>query len=408
MSHSAIVVGGGPAGALLAYILASRGVPVTLIERQSDFAREFRGEGLSPGGQLMFREAGLWDDFDALPHTKFEAAELFFKKRRFAAIELGRRKDLSPRWVSQPAMLEMLVEKASAFPNFTFWRGVRVTGPVMRDGRLVGVEHSGPEGHERLEAAYVFACDGRFSVLRKAAGLDRPRNPEFFDVVWCKLPLPGFYKGRLQGVRGYIGNGHLGLFIPSYDGLLQIGWVIRKGAYKDFRSKGIEHWLEQMASHVSDDMAEHLCEHAGDTIHPFLLDVVCDCYDDWSVPGMTLVGDAAHPMSPVGAQGINIALRDSVVAANHFVPPLLAGASAARLHAAAAAFRAERIGEIEPIQALQRRGPTILLSESPLPGVFVWIARGLFRLGILGWLAARFDLGPKAFLYGVTEVELNV
>jgi len=38
----------------------------------------------------------------------------------------------------------------------------------------------------------------------------------------------------------------------------------------------------------------------------------------------------------------------------------------------------------------------------------VWIARGLFRLGILGWLAARFDLGPKAFLYGVTEVELNV
>jgi 2-polyprenyl-6-methoxyphenol hydroxylase-like FAD-dependent oxidoreductase len=408
MTHSAIIVGGGPAGALLAYILVSRGVPVTLIERQSDFAREFRGEGLSPSGQQMFREAGLWDDFEALPHTKFEAAELFFKRRRFAAVQLGQVKDLSPRWVSQPAMLEMLVEKASAYPNFTFRRGVRVTGPVMRDGRVVGVELSCPEGHERLIAAYVFACDGRFSVLRKAAGLDRPRSPEFFDIVWCKLPLPGFYKARRPGVRGYIGNGHLGLFIPSYDGLLQIGWVIRKGAYKDFRAKGIEHWLEQMARHVSADMAEHLREHAGDTIHPFLLDVVCDCYDGWSVPGLTLAGDAAHPMSPVGAQGINIALRDSVVAANHFVPLLLAGASPAELDGAAAAFRAERIREIEPIQAMQRRGPKILLSEGPLPGVIVWAVRWLLRLGVLGWLAARFDLGPKVFLYGVTEVELTV
>jgi 2-polyprenyl-6-methoxyphenol hydroxylase-like FAD-dependent oxidoreductase len=408
LTDSAIIVGGGPAGALLAYILVSRGVPTTLIERQSDFAREFRGEGLTPGGQLMFREAGLWDDFDALPHSTFERGEFFHKGRRFAAVHFDWRDELKPRFVSQPAMLEMLVEKASAFAHFTFRRGVRVAGPLLRDGRVTGVVLSGQAGEESLEADYVFACDGRFSALRKAAGLDRPSRPEHFDVVWCKIPLPAFYRNRPLGVRGYIGNSHLGLFIPSYDGLLQIGWIIPKGAYKDFRAMGIERWMDEMARHVSADMAEHLREHAGDATHPFLLDVVCDCYDGWSVPGMTLVGDAAHPMSPVGAQGINIALRDAVAAANHFVPLLLAGAAQGRLDEVAQAFQAERLKEVETIQAAQRRAPKLLLGRGPWLDAVVAVVRGLSALGVTAWLAARFDLRRNAFAFGVTEVRLKV
>lgn len=407
MSGSALVVGAGPAGALLAYLLASRGVRTTLIERHADFTREFRGEGLSPGGQSMFREAGLWESFDALPHTRFLNAGLYHKGRRFASLDVSQLGRFSPRWVSQPAMLEMLVEKASAFPNFTFLRGAVVSGPLQRDGRVTGVELARHDGAQP-QADYVFACDGRFSTLRRAAGLDQPRDPEFFDVVWCKLPLPRFYDDAVPEVRGYIGHGHLGLFIPSYDGLLQIGWIIPKGTYRDLRSEGIEHWLEQIAEHVSGDLAGHLRDNAKAAVRPFLLDVVCDCFDRWSVPGMALIGDAAHPMSPVGAQGINIALRDSVVAANHFVPLLLDGAGAQTLDAAALSFRDERLEEVAPIQRLQRRAPRILFGRDWLLAGIVWHVRVLTRLGILGWLARRFDLGPRAFAHGVTDVRLTV
>ena len=70
--------------------------------------------------------------------------------------------------------------------------------------------------------------------------------------------------------------------------------------------------------------------------------------------------------------------------------------------------RAERIKEVEPIQAMQRRAPKIILSNSLLLSLVIWTVRGLLRLGIMGWLAAKFDLGPKALLYGMTEVRLEV
>jgi 2-polyprenyl-6-methoxyphenol hydroxylase-like FAD-dependent oxidoreductase len=111
-------------------------------------------------------------------------------------------------------------------------------------------------------------------------------------------------------------------------------------------------------------------------------------------------------MSPVGAQGINIALRDALVAANHLVPALLAtDADPAALDAACRRVQAEREPEVVAIQRLQARAPRILLNRA-------WWARGL--LWILPLLVGPDPLrgrGGAVFrriAFGTTEVKLVV
>tara|TARA_A100001037_G_C14950123_1_gene544606 strand:- start:353 stop:739 length:387 start_codon:yes stop_codon:yes gene_type:complete len=72
----AIIVGAGPAGAGLALLLARNGGRVTLIERETEFERVFRGEGLMPLGLDMLRQMGLADEMRAVPGDPFEAWEI--------------------------------------------------------------------------------------------------------------------------------------------------------------------------------------------------------------------------------------------------------------------------------------------------------------------------------------------
>src|ERR671921_1311277 len=64
------VVGGGPAGAVLALLLARRGVRVTLLEAHQDFDRDFRGDTLHPSVLELMDEIGLAERLHELPHSK--------------------------------------------------------------------------------------------------------------------------------------------------------------------------------------------------------------------------------------------------------------------------------------------------------------------------------------------------
>ena len=80
-SPSVIVVGAGPAGATLAYLLASRGIAVTLLERQHDFTRESRAEVLLPSGLEALQQMGLGDIFRGIPQVAPIAVELYANAR---------------------------------------------------------------------------------------------------------------------------------------------------------------------------------------------------------------------------------------------------------------------------------------------------------------------------------------
>lgn len=399
-----LIVGAGPGGASLAYLLAHRGVEVTLLERQNDFAREFRGEILLPSGVEALHQMGLAETLQGVPTEIQDSIELYLNGRPVF------RQDLSGEWfrahppqaISQPLLLETLVAAANRSPTFRLERGASVKELLFENKRVVGVRARTATGEKRLNADLVVGADGRASVVRKQGGFTSRHVSPPLDVVWCKLPCPDDWAGP----RIYMGRGNLLLSYRSWDGQLQLAWIIVKGSFGDLKSRGIQQWIRQMENHVSSDLASHLRKNSDSIERPFLLDSVSDCVDQWSIAGSLLIGDAAHTMSPVGGQGINIALRDTIVAANHLVPVLSAAEiDPARLDHALLVIEEERMLEVAKIQKLQSLPPKVALNRSwwgePLRKL---LSPLLARPGVRLHAASR--MGEMAL--GVTKVRLEV
>src|SRR5271165_6463388 len=64
------IVGGGPAGMMLGYLLARAGIEVVVLEKHADFFRDFRGDTIHPSTLRIVDELGLLDEFLKLPHTE--------------------------------------------------------------------------------------------------------------------------------------------------------------------------------------------------------------------------------------------------------------------------------------------------------------------------------------------------
>jgi len=402
MAH-AIVVGGGPAGASLAFLLADRGVEVTLLERQRDFAREFRGEILLPSGLDALQQMGLANPLRAVPQVRPTTLSVYLNQKVVleVALEPGLFAGQSPVAMSQPALLEMLVAEASKRPSFHFLRGTLVRELLREGGRVVGVRAQTEDGERVFHADLVVGADGRASVVRRRGGFEAEEQAPPMDVVWCKLPSLGDFRGA----RAYVGRGHLLIVYHTWDDRLQIAWAILKGTFGEIKRQGIEQWVEEMANHVTPDLGRHLRAHKGEIVHPFLLDVVSDRVRCWSAPGALLIGDAAHTMSPVGGQGLNIALRDALIAANHLIPALRAGADAESVDTATRRIEGERLPEITSIQRAQAIPPRVVLSRA-------WWGepvRGLVAAFVRTPLGRRVAADQaRVFAFGASPVQLLV
>jgi 2-polyprenyl-6-methoxyphenol hydroxylase-like FAD-dependent oxidoreductase len=157
-----LIAGAGPAGASLAYLLARRGIAVVLLERRTDFAREFRGEGLMPSGSDALAQMGLETQLAALPQVRIDAVEVYRGSKLLA--RLGISNELfaasGPRVVSQSAMLEMLVGEASRYSNFRLERGVTVRDLITEGGRVTGLAGYSAARPVEFCAELVVGTDG--------------------------------------------------------------------------------------------------------------------------------------------------------------------------------------------------------------------------------------------------------
>ena len=318
------IVGGGPAGMMLGFLLARAGVEVIVLEKHADFLRDFRGDTIHPSTLQLMYELGILEEFLKRPHQ--EARELAGQVGKETVI-MGDFTHLPTHckflaFMPQWDFLNFIVEQGRRYPEFQVRMQAEATDLIEDDGRIAGVRAKTPEGEMEVRAALTVGADGRRSIVRERAGLQVLDLGAPMDVLWMRISRSPSDPGQ---TLGHAEAGKMFVMIDRED-YWQCGFVIPKGAADESRQGGIEQFRESVAA-----LAPFLRDRVGelrDWNDISLLTVKVDRLKQWSRPSLLCIGDAAHAMSPVGGVGINLAIQDAVAAANILSAKLAMGAMA--------------------------------------------------------------------------------
>ena len=375
------VVGGGPAGAVLAFLLARQGVSVVLLEAHRDFDRDFRGDTLHPSVMNIMDELGLADRLLDLPHTKLRTGTLITPQGAVTIADFSRLKARFPYITLMPQVqfLEFIVNEAKQYPSFQLIMGANVQELIVEDDRVSGVRYRGHGGWREVRAELTVGADGRHSRLRQLAGFEALQIAPPMDVLWFRLPRN---PKEPKGAMGRIGSGRFVVLLNRFDSW-QVAYIFPKGGYQQIRAAGLEA-LRQSIVEVTPEFSDRI-QHLQSWSQVAFLAVESSRLRRWHRPGLLLIGDAAHAMSPVGGVGINYAIQDAVVAANVLCQPLKAGEVQPRYLAAVQRQREWPTQLIQMVQSLvQKRiiAPALDPEQEFTPPM-------IFRLPILRDLPAR-------------------
>jgi len=315
------IVGGGPAGMMLGYLLGRAGIDVVVLEKHADFFRDFRGDTVHPSTLQVMDELGLIDGFLKLPHQRLQQMDGLFGGTKVRIADLSRLNTKYPfiAFMPQWDFLNFLREAGTGFASLKVLMNTEAVDLIRRGEAIAGVRARTPGGVIDIEADLTIACDGRHSTVREHAGLAVEEIGAPMDVLWFRV---GRKPNETENLFARIEPGKMMVTFDRGD-YWQCAYVIAKGQYDAVRARGLQALLDDVAR-----MAPVLRSGIGD-VKSFddvkLLTVAINRLSDWTRPGLLCIGDAAHAMSPVGGVGVNLAVQDAVATANLLAEKLTHG-----------------------------------------------------------------------------------
>ena len=315
------VVGGGPAGMMLGYLLGRAGIDVVVLEKHADFFRDFRGDTVHPSTLQVMDELGLIDGFLKLPHQRLQKMEGKFGGDTVRIADLSRLRVTYPfiAFMPQWDFLNFLRESGKRFTSLKVMMSTEAID-LLRDGeRVTGVRAKTPDGAIDIEADLTVACDGRHSLVRERAGLAVEEIGAPMDVLWFRA---GKRADDNESLFARVDPGKMMVTFNRGD-YWQCAFVIPKGQYEAVKARGLPALLDDVGR-MAPILKPGLSEVKGwDDVK--LLTVAINRLKRWTRPGLLCIGDAAHAMSPIGGVGVNLAVQDAVATANLLAAKLAQG-----------------------------------------------------------------------------------
>jgi 2-polyprenyl-6-methoxyphenol hydroxylase-like FAD-dependent oxidoreductase len=315
------IVGGGPAGMMLGFLLARAGVAVAVLEKHKDFLRDFRGDTIHPSTLELMHELGLLDEFLKLPHSRVTRLSGQVGDTTIALADFSHLPThckfaaLMPQW----DFLDFLAAHGKKYAAFDLHMKTEATDLIEADGCIAGVRSKTPGGELEIRADITVGCDGPHSTLRERAGFHVEDIGAPMDILWFRMSRRDSDTGE---TFGHMEAGRMFVMINRTD-YWQCAYVIPKGGIDAVKARGLEAFRGGIAV-MSPFLRDRLGEiKSWDDVK--LLTVAVDRLSRWHRPGLICIGDAAHAMSPIGGVGINLAIQDAVAAANILAAPLKEG-----------------------------------------------------------------------------------
>ena len=314
------IVGGGPAGMMLAYLLARQGIAVTVLEAQKDFNRKFRGDTLHTGILENLATLGLIDKVNALPHTKIQQMVTVANGERIVTGDLGKLNRPYPymMMVAQPLILQLLADEAAQYPNFRLIMGASAQELVTTaDDVVQGVRYRQGREWGEVKAHLTVGCDGRSSKLRKLGGFTLRPTTNPMEALWISIPKSAdeqHLSGNQFGIEeGFITHERVDAW--------HIALPMPQGGYKQLKDQGFDNF-RALLHRAKPHMQNRIDEHIQSWQNVAVLKVQGGRVNRWYKNGLLLIGDAAHVMTPIMGVGINYAFQDAIAAANILTQPL--------------------------------------------------------------------------------------